>query len=64
MRITDYIFFGLITAVLVFILAAIAFGFPVPAWIPFWWVLLLPIVFLKVVFPSSRITRWLEKARG
>lgn len=63
MRITDAIFFGLIIAVLVFILAAIAFGFEVPVWISFWWILLLPVVFLKVCFPYSKITQWLEKPR-
>ena len=63
MRITDAIFFGLLGIMLLAVIATISFGVDLPQWIAFWWVLLIPVVLVKMIFPRSRITRWLERER-
>jgi hypothetical protein len=61
MRITDVIFFSLLTIMMLVVLVVVAFGVDLPKWIAFWWVLLIPVVLVKMIFPRSRITRWLER---
>ena len=63
MRITDVIFFSLLGTMLLAVIVTISFGVDLPQWIAFWWVLLIPVVLVKMVFPRSRITRWLERER-
>lgn len=64
MRITDIVFFTVyITAFISFMAMLITNNATIPFWLNFWWVLLLPIVFVKVFLPNSKITNWLEKER-
>jgi len=63
MRITDVIFFSLLSIMLLVVIATVFFGVSFPQWVAFWWVLLIPVVLAKVIFPRSRITQWLEKPR-
>jgi hypothetical protein len=63
MRITDLYFFIWLGLDFLIVLAAIIFGFEIPDWLMFWWVFLLPVVFLKLLFPRAKITQWFEKER-
>ena len=63
MRITDVIFFGLLTIMMLVVLVVVAFGIDFPQWVAFWWVLLIPVVLVKMIFPRSKVTLWLEKVR-
>jgi hypothetical protein len=63
MRITDIIFFGLLTIMMLVVLVVVAFGIDFPQWVAFWWVLLIPVVLVKMLFPKSKVTLWLEKVR-
>jgi hypothetical protein len=63
MRITDVIFFGLLSIMMLVVLVVVAFGIDFPQWVAFWWVLLIPVVLVKMIFPRSKVTRWLEKTR-
>ena len=63
MRITDIIFFGLLSTMMLAVIATIAFGVNLPQWTAFWWVLLIPVVLVKMIFPRSKVTLWLEKVR-
>ena len=63
MRITDVIFFGLLTIMMLVVLVVVAFGIDLPQWVSFWWVLLIPVVLVKMIFPKSKVTLWLEKVR-
>lgn len=58
MRITDLIFFGSIILSLVLV---IFFPNYVSGYI--WLYFIAPIAFIKVFFPKSKITGWLEKER-
>ena len=63
MRITDILFLGLLLICMTIVLMSLLFGFNIPYWFNFWWVLLLPIVILKVFLPKNKITRWIERER-
>jgi len=63
MRITDIIFFGLLTIMMLAVIATVSFGIDFPQWVAFWWVLLIPVVLVKMIFPRSKVTLWLEKVR-
>jgi hypothetical protein len=63
MRITDVIFFGLLTIMMLVVLVVVSFGIDLPQWLAFWWVLLIPVVLVKMILPRSKVTRWLEKTR-
>ena len=63
MRITDIIFFGLLSTMMLAVIATIAFGVNLPQWTAFWWVLLLPVVLVKIILPRSKVTEWLERER-
>lgn len=63
MRITDILFFGLLFICMTIVFISLITGFNIPNWFQFWWVLLLPIVILKVFFPKNKITQWIEKER-
>jgi hypothetical protein len=63
MRITDILFFGLMLINITFVILCLVIGFELPSWFNFWWVLLLPIVILKMFFPKNKITQWFVKER-
>lgn len=63
MRITDILFFGLLLICITIVFISLLIGFDIPNWFKFWWVLLLPVVILKVFFPKNKITQWIEKER-
>jgi len=63
MRITDIIFFGLLSTMMLAVIATIAFGVNLPQWTAFWWVLLIPVVLVKIILPRSKVTEWLERER-
>jgi hypothetical protein len=48
---------------LLVVLVVVAFGIDFPQWLAFWWVLLIPVVLVKMILPRSKVTRWLEKTR-
>jgi hypothetical protein len=63
MRITDILFFGLLLINITFVMLSFIIGFQLPSWFNFWWVLLLPIVILKMFFPKNKITQWFVNER-
>jgi hypothetical protein len=63
MRITDILFFGLLFICITTVFVSLLSGFNIPSWFQFWWVLLLPVVILKVFLPKNKITQWFEKER-
>jgi len=63
MRITDILFFGLLFICYTIVCISLITGFDIPNWFQFWWVLLLPIVILKIFFPKHKTTQWIEKER-
>ena len=59
----DAVFFGLIFIMLGITLLMV-FGLMDEShldYLNFWWVILLPFVFMKVLFPSSKFTQWMYK---
>lgn len=63
MRITDILFIGLLLICITIVFISLITGFNITNWFQFWWVLLLPIVILKIFFPKNKITQWIEKER-
>lgn len=64
MRYTDIYFFGTILIVLIIITVSLIGGFDISVWVGrAWWIILLPVVVLKVFFKSSGAVKWLEKDR-
>lgn len=62
-RITDVIFFVSIFIVMAILIISVTFGFKLPNWFRFWWVILLPIPVILFVFPNSKLAKWLDKKR-
>jgi len=63
MRITDFIFFGIILLVILSVLIMVIFNVTIHECYKFWWCLLLPVVIIKIFFKNSKIYNWLEKIR-
>lgn len=62
-RITDIIFFIVIFVVMGILILSATFGFKLPIWFQFWWVVMLPLVIIKIGFPKSKLAKWFEKKR-
>jgi len=58
MRRSDVFFLGTISSVVIFLLIMVLFNVEIPSWFTFWWVVLLPYVFLKLFLRKTRLFKW------
>ena len=61
MRISDVLFFSTLIICLILICLSTITGLELSDYFVFWWVILVPFAFIKVLFPKSKINKWLEK---
>lgn len=59
MKRLDIFFLTVVSLAVIFTLGTALCGFDIP-WLQFWWILLLPMVFIKLVIPKSKLAKWFD----
>jgi len=61
MKISDIIFVGTLCIVMLILFILIIFNIKIPYLLNFWWVILFPVVVIKIFFKDTKIDNWLNK---
>lgn len=47
--------------VLFIVFISVIFKFELPVWFTFWWIILIPYIFLKLFFSNTKLFKWVNE---